>query len=52
MNIDFYTAQKLKFSVKGFFSNCEQIHKKLQICSHLLNKSLKKTFLCSVTESP
>ena len=27
------TAQKMKFSIKGFFfSNCDQIHRELQIC--------------------
>ena len=32
------TAQKNKFSVKDFFSKCDQIHSFLQIWSHLLNK--------------
>ena len=36
----FYTAQKMKFSIKDFFSKCDQIHKKLRIWSHLLKKSL------------
>ena len=31
-----YTAQKMKFSVKDFFSKCDQIRKKLRIWSHLL----------------
>ena len=34
------TAQKMKFSIKEFFSKCEQICKKLRIWSHLLKKSL------------
>ena len=29
------TAQKLKFSVKDFFSKCDQIRSKLRICLHL-----------------
>ena len=37
------------FSVKGFFSNCEKICRKLQICSHLLRKSLMENFVfCAV----
>ena len=34
------TAQKIKFSIKDFFSKCDQIHRKLRIWSHLLKKSL------------
>ena len=33
-----HTVQKMKFSVKDFFSKCEQIRRKLRICSHLLKK--------------
>ena len=40
-----WTAQKMKFSTKAFFSECEQIHRKLQICSHLLKKSLMENFI-------
>ena len=40
---DVNTAQKLKFSIKDFFSKCDQIRRKLQIWSHLLKKSLWKT---------
>ena len=32
--------QKMKFPAKDFFSKSEQIRRKLQIHSHLLNKSL------------
>ena len=32
------TAQKLKFSTQDLFCKCEQIPKKLQIWSHILNK--------------
>ena len=34
------TAQKLKFSIKDFFSTCDQIRWKLRIWSHLLKKFL------------
>ena len=30
------TAQKIKSSIKDFFSICDQIHRKLRIWSHLL----------------
>ena len=33
----------MKFSIKDFFSKCDQIRSKLQIRSHLLKKSLMKT---------
>ena len=43
------TAQKMKFSIKGFFSKCDQIRKKLRIWSHLLKKSLMENFIfCAV----
>ena len=35
----------MKFSIKDFFSKCEQIRKKLLIWSHLLKKSLIKNFI-------
>ena len=34
------TAQKMKFSIKDFFSKYDQIRKKLRIWSLLLKKSL------------
>ena len=34
------TAQKIKFSIKDFFSKCDQIHR-----SHLLKKSLMENFI-------
>ena len=41
---------KIKFSVKNFFSKCEQIRIFLQISSHLLKKSMKENFsFCAVT---
>ena len=46
---DILHCTKIKFSIKDFFSKCNQIHSFLRICSHLLKKSLMKS-LCSVTE--
>ena len=37
-------VQKMKFSIKGFFSKCDQIHSFLRIWSHLLKKSAMKNF--------
>ena len=43
------TAQKMKFSVKDFFSKCDQICRKLGISSHLLKKYLMENFIfCAV----
>ena len=43
------TAQKMKFSIKAFFSKCDQIRRKLQIWSHLPKKSLIENFIfCAV----
>ena len=43
------TAQKIQFSIKDFFSKCDQIHNFLRIWPHLLKKSLMENFLfCSV----
>ena len=43
------TAQRIKLSVKDFFSKCEQIRRKLRIWSHLLKKSLMANFIfCAV----
>ena len=38
------TAQKINFSIKDFFSKCDQIRRKLRIWSHLLKKYLMKNF--------
>ena len=39
----------MKFSIKDFFSTCEQIHSFLRIWSHLLKKSLIENFIfCAV----
>ena len=37
------TAPKTKFSIKDFLSKCDQICKKLPICSHLLKKALRES---------
>ena len=42
------TAQKMKFSIKDFFSKCDQIRRKLRIWSHLLKKSLMENFVFCV----
>ena len=39
------TAQKNKFSIKDFFSKCDQIRRKLRIWSRLLKKSLMENFI-------
>ena len=39
------TAQKMKFSIKDFFSKCDQICRKLRIWSHLQKKSLMENFI-------
>ena len=41
--------QKMKFSIKDFFSKCDQIGSFLRIWSHLLKKSLMENFIfCAV----
>ena len=43
------TTQKMKFSIKGFFSKWDQIRSFLRIWSHLLKKSLMEDFVfCAV----
>ena len=43
------TAQKMKFSIKNFFSKRDQICSFLRIWSHLLKKSLMENFIfCAV----
>ena len=43
-------AQRMKFSIKDFFSKCDQIHRNLQNWSHLLKKSLMENFIfCAVS---
>ena len=43
-----YTAQKMKFFVKDFFSKCDQLRRKLRIWSHLLKISLMESFFFCV----
>ena len=44
------TAQKMKFSIKDFFSKCDQIRILLRIWSHLLKKALMENFnFCAVS---
>ena len=46
----FLTEQKLKFSIKDFFSKFDQIRSFLRIWSHLLNKSLMENLIfCAVS---
>ena len=40
-----YTAKKMKFSIKDFFSKCEQIRRSSRMGSHLLKKSLMEKFI-------
>ena len=42
---DFNTTLKMKFSIKDFFSKCDQIHSFLRIWSHVLKKSLIENFI-------
>ena len=40
----------MKFSIKDFFSECDQIRRKLRICSHLMKKFLmENSIFCVVT---
>ena len=38
-------AQKIKFSIKDFFTTCDQIRSFPRIWSHLLKKSLIENFI-------
>ena len=40
-----YCTQKMKFSIKDFFSKCDQICNFQRILSHLLKKSLMENFI-------
>ena len=42
------TVQKMKCSIKDFFSKCDQIRRKLRIWSNLLKKSLIENFILCV----
>ena len=39
-----HTTQKMKLSIKDFFSKCDKIRRKLQIWSYLLKKFLMEDF--------
>ena len=43
------TTQKMKFSMKDFFSKSDQIHSFLQIWSHLLKKPSMENFIFCAT---
>ena len=44
--VQIFTAQKIKFSIKGFFSKCDQIRRKLvTFTEEIFNGKLH--FLCS-----
>ena len=47
-----HTAQKMKFSIKDFFSKCDQIRSLLRIWSYLLKKSLLENFIFCVIACP
>ena len=45
-----HTVQKMMFSIKDFFSKCDQVRGFLWILSHLLKNSLMENFIsCAVT---
>ena len=39
------TAQKMKFSIKDFFSKCDHTRRKMRIWSNLLKKPLTENFI-------
>ena len=43
-----FTAQKMKFPIKDFFSKRDQILRKLWIWSYLLKKSFMESFIFCV----
>ena len=46
-----HPTQKMKFSIKDFFSKCDQISSFLRYWSYLLKKSSMKNFLfCAVSK--
>ena len=47
-----FPAQKIKFSIEGCNSKCDQILRKLRIWSHLLKKSLMENFIFCVVVFP
>ena len=47
LNYNNHQFTKMKFSIKDFFSKCDQMDSFMQIWSHLLKKSSKFHFSCS-----
>ena len=47
----FQHCTKMNFSVKDFFSKCDQIRRKLRIWSNLLKKSLTENFIFCAVQS-
>ena len=48
----YFTVEKVKFSIKDFFSKCDQIRRFLRIWSHLAKKSLMENFIfCAVFDT-
>ena len=45
------TAQKIKFSIKDFFSKCDRIRSFLRIWSHLMKKSFMENFIFYAIQS-
>ena len=46
-----YNAQKMRFSIKDYFSKCDQIRRELRIWLYLLKKSSMKNFIfCALIE--
>ena len=41
----------MKFSIKDFFNNCDQIRRKLRVSWHLLKKSLMEKFIFLSSET-
>ena len=45
LHVTLSTVQKMKLSIKDFFSKCDQNHSFLRIWSHLVKKSLTENFI-------
>ena len=45
------TAEKMKFSMKAFFSKCDQIRSLLRIWSHLMKNVTQNFIFCTVPYS-
>ena len=46
--VGLYIFKKLKFSIKNFFSKCDQMRRELRIWSYLLKKSLMQNIFYAV----